>query len=78
MKPWSLLNLVTQYRLYLTEPLAVRVRDPIETHNGDLLCPEAKLRSSASGKLDLMITDGELIQILTEKLFPHLAFSSLP
>lgn len=51
--------------------------DPIETHNGDLLCPEAKLRSSASGKLDLMITDGELIQILTDKHFPHLAFLSL-
>lgn len=41
------------------------------------MCPEAKLRSSASGKLDLMITDGELIQILTDKHFPHLAFLSL-
>lgn len=65
MKLLSLLKLVTQYQS----------RDAIETHNRG---PETK--SSTNGKLDLMITDGELAHSHPDRptLFPHLAFSSLP
>lgn len=38
--------------LYSTSSHFVEPLDPTETHHGDLLCPEAELRSSASGKLD--------------------------